>query len=311
MRLEPLFQRKACGVSARATPHTCKQSQLTSCDMCTEWLIVMACVSVKLSLLSSGDDPLLPTAADPAVDSSSSGRRIWNDFDFPFWEAMALKQESVRIIIADDHPVFRFGLRQIIEAEPGFDVVGEADHGEDALEIIGKIHPAIAILDVSMPRLDGLALARQLQKQEHPVKTILVTMYREEKLYKRAIEAGVKGYVLKDSSASDIISCIKAVVAGQDYASPELTTYLVSRVRQVAEVEISGSEIESLTIAERRILALLAEYKTSKEIAQELFVSPRTIETHRNNICQKLGIHGSHALMKFALAQTASPPSDL
>jgi len=222
---------------------------------------------------------------------------------------MASKQDNVKIVIADDHPVFRFGLRQIIEAEPGFDVVGEADHGEDALKLIGKVRPAIAILDVAMPRLDGLALARQLQKLEQPVKTILVTMYREEKLFKKAIDAGVKGYVLKDSAASDIISCIKAVAAGQNYASPELTTYLISRVRQVDAVRAPRSETESLTATERRVLALLAEYKTSKEIAQKLFVSPRTVETHRNNICQKLGIHGSHALMKFALAQKSASPA--
>ena len=220
---------------------------------------------------------------------------------------MASKQNKIRIVIADDHPVFRFGLRQIIEAEPGFDVVGEADHGEAALDLVQKVRPAIAILDVAMPKLDGLGLARYLQKEEMQVKIILVTMYREEKLFKKALEAGVKGYVLKDSAASDIISCIKAVAAGQNYTSPELTTYLVSRIRQVDAVREPRSGVETLTATELRVLALLAEYKTSKEIAQELFVSPRTVETHRNNICQKLGIHGSHALMKFALAQKSFP----
>jgi len=220
---------------------------------------------------------------------------------------MSSKQNKTRIVIADDHPVFRFGLRQIIEAEPGFEVVGEADQGETARDLIQKIRPAIAILDVAMPILDGLALARVLQKEEIPVKIILVTMYREEKLFKKALEAGVKGYVLKDSAASDIISCIKAVAAGQNYTSPELTTYLVSRVRQVDAVREPRSGVETLTATELRILASLAEYKTSKEIAQELFISPRTVETHRNNICQKLGIHGSHALMKFALAQKSFP----
>jgi len=220
---------------------------------------------------------------------------------------MTSKQSKIRIVIADDHSVFRFGLRQIIEAEPGFDVVGEADQGEAARDLVQKIRPAIVVLDVAMPKLDGLALARLLQKEETPVKVILVTMYREEKLFKKALEAGVKGYVLKDSAASDIISCIKAVAAGQNYTSPELTTYLVSRVRQVDALREPRSGVETLTATELRVLALLAEYKTSKEIAQELFVSPRTVETHRNNICQKLGIHGSHALMKFALAQKSFP----
>ena len=205
------------------------------------------------------------------------------------------------IVIADDHPLFRVGLRETIESERGFKVMGEASDGEQALEMISEMHPAIAILDVSMPKLDGLALARKLVAQAPSVGVILVTMYREQKLFTQALEAGVKGYVLKDSAAADIISCIKAVAAGQNYASPELTTYLVKRVRQAESAGSARSGLEGLTTTELRILSLLAEYKTSKEIAQELFISPRTVDTHRNNICQKLNIHGSHALVKFAL----------
>lgn len=209
---------------------------------------------------------------------------------------------ELSIVIADDHPMFRVGLRETIESEPGFKVVGEAGDGEQALEMISRMHPSIAILDVSMPKLDGLALARKLVVQEPAVGVILVTMYREQKLFTQALEAGVKGYVLKDSAVTDIISCIKAVAAGQNYASPELTTYLVKRVRQAETAGLARSDLEGLTTTELRILSLLAEYKTSKEIAQELFISPRTVDTHRNNICQKLEIHGSHALVKFALA---------
>ncbi len=211
-------------------------------------------------------------------------------------------QNELSIVIADDHPVFRHGLRDIIESEPGFKVVGEAGDGERALEIIGTLRPAIAILDVSMPKLDGLAVSCKLAAEEPAVGVILVTMYREQKLFAQALEAGVKGYVLKDSAATDIISCIKAVAEGQNYASPELTTYLVSRVRPGGSAGLPRSDLEGLTTTELRILSLLADYKTSKEIAQDLFVSPRTVDTHRNHICQKLDIHGSHALMKFALA---------
>jgi len=208
---------------------------------------------------------------------------------------------KLSIVIADDHPMFRVGMRETIESEPGFKVVGEAGDGEQALEMISRMHPAIAILDVSMPKLDGLALARKLVAQEPSVGVILVTMYREQKLFTQALEAGVKGYVLKDSAVTDIISCLKAVAAGQNYTSPELTTYLVNRVREAETAGSARSGLEGLTTTELRILSLLAEYKTSKEIAQELFISPRTVDTHRNNICQKLNIHGSHALVKFAL----------
>lgn len=180
---------------------------------------------------------------------------------------------ELSIVIADDHPVFRVGMRETIESEPGFKVVGEAGDGEQALELISQLHPAIAILDVSMPKLDGLALARKLAAQEPSVGVILVTMYREQKLFAQALEAGVKGYVLKDSAATDIISCIKAVAAGQNYVSPELTTYLVKRVRQAETAGLARTDLEGLTTTELRILSLLAEYKTSKEIAQELFIS--------------------------------------
>lgn len=209
---------------------------------------------------------------------------------------------KLRIVIADDHPIVRDGLRNIIESEPGLEVVGEAGDGESALAIIQRMRPEIAVLDIAMPKLDGLLVARQLRAQELSVKVILVTMYREQKLFTEALKAGVKGYVLKDSAATDIISCIKAIAAGQNYASPELTTFLVNRVREAETDEIPHSDLEGLTTAELHVLSLLADHKTSKEIAKDLFISPRTVHTHRNNICQKLDLHGSHALMKFALA---------
>jgi DNA-binding NarL/FixJ family response regulator len=208
--------------------------------------------------------------------------------------------DNLRIVIADDHPVFRLGLRQIIEEEPGLQVVGDAGDGQGALEMIRTLRPAIAILDIAMPELDGLVVARELLVGESSVEIIFVTMFREEKLFNKALEAGVKGYVLKDSAATDIVSCIKAVAAGQHYASPALTTYLVKGVRRAA-IHQPRSGVDSLTPTERRVLSLIADYKTSKAIGDELFISPRTVDTHRHNICQKLGIHGSHALMKFAL----------
>ena len=205
------------------------------------------------------------------------------------------------ITLADDHPVFRNGLRQIVEAESDFKVIGEACDGEKALEQIKALSPEVAILDISMPKLDGLAVADIVHEEDLPVKIVLVTMYREEKLFKRALEAGVKGYVLKDSAAIDIISCLNAVAAGENYTSPELTTYLIKRVRKVDIALTPQSSLDSLSDTERRLLSLIADCKTNKEMAQELFISVRTVETHRNNICKKLNVHGSHALMKFAL----------
>jgi DNA-binding NarL/FixJ family response regulator len=213
-----------------------------------------------------------------------------------------MQHANLRIAIADDHPIFRLGLRQIIEKEPGIQVVGEASDGPSAIEMIRTLRPAIAILDVAMPQADGLTVARQLLSEELSVEIILATMFREQKLFTKALETGVKGYVLKDSAAADIVSCIRAVAAGEHYASPGVTTYLMKQVRSAARY-LSVPGVEDLTPTERRVLALIGDYKTSKVIAEELFISPRTVDTHRTNICQKLGIHGRHALMKFALAQ--------
>jgi len=208
---------------------------------------------------------------------------------------------KVRILIADDYPLSRAGLRQVIESQADFEVIAEANDGEVALASVRTLLPDIAILDISMPRMDGLAVARAVREASLPLNIVFLTMYREEELFNRALEIGAKGYVLKDSAAADIVTCLRAVIAGQHYTSPELTSYLVKRSRSPAPLADSASGIESLTPTERRVLSLLAEYKTSKQIGEELFISRRTVDHHRANICQKLGIHGSYALMKFAL----------
>jgi DNA-binding NarL/FixJ family response regulator len=206
---------------------------------------------------------------------------------------------EVRILIADDHALLRQGLRQVIEAVAALKIVAEADNGRMALEHAKAVRPQIAILDVDMPELDGFASARLLRELEPPVEIIFLTVHREPDFLNAALELGAKGYVLKDSAVSDIVTAIKAVAAGQYYTSPGMTSHLVDR-RNQAPLDKSG--INSLTPTERNILALIAEYKTSKQIAAELFISHRTVQTHRTNICQKLQLEGNHALMKFALA---------
>lgn len=212
---------------------------------------------------------------------------------------------KVRILIADDHPLYRRGLRQVVEAEPDLEVLFEAGDGEIALESIRGLKPDVAVLDIGMPKLDGLGVARAARRESLPVAIIFLTMYREEKIFERALELGVKGYLLKDNATTDVVIGIRAAAAGQHYVSPELTTYLVKRGNPIPSSDARRPGVEALTPTERRVLGLLAEYKTSKEIGEELFMSRRTVETHRTNICQKLDIHGSHALMKFALEHKA------
>lgn len=210
-------------------------------------------------------------------------------------------EDEVRIVIADDHPIFRRGLRESLEEASPMKVVGEVGDGKAALDLIRRLNPDVAILDISMPVLDGFAVSRELSKENSQVKIVFLTAHQEESLFDEAMTLGVRGYVLKESSMSEIVSCVIAVAQGKHYTSPALTSYLLSRSTRKSEAA-NKSGLEDLTPTERRILKLIAEYKTSREIAEELFISYYTVETHRRNICEKLDLHGSHALIKFALA---------
>ncbi|HEX9002937.1 MAG TPA: response regulator transcription factor [Blastocatellia bacterium] len=207
---------------------------------------------------------------------------------------------DIKILIADDHPIFRHGLRQIIERDPRLRVIAEADDGEAALRLIESMQPQVALLDLDMPGLDGFGVARQVREAGLAVTLVFLTMHNDEMHFNEALDLGAKGYVLKDSAAADVVNCLKTVVTGQHYISPALSTYLLNR-HQRASTLLRQPGLQDLTDTERRVLALLAEYKTSKQIADELGVSVRTIENHRARICQKLDLHGSHALVKFAI----------
>lgn len=204
--------------------------------------------------------------------------------------------EEIRILIADDHPIFRYGLRGVIEADPLLKVVADAGDGKSALVQIREIQPDVAVLDVNMPDPDGLAIARELQAQRSPVGVVFLTMYRDEALFEAALEAGVKGFIIKDCAVNEIVGCIKAVAAGQSLFCPAFADYLLAR-RKPAE----SPSIKKLTAAERRILLLVAEAKSNKEIAEMMFISVRTVERHRSNICAKLGLTRKNALLTFAL----------
>jgi DNA-binding NarL/FixJ family response regulator len=206
--------------------------------------------------------------------------------------------DRIRLVIADDHPLLREGLRRVIEQEIDLQVLAEAGDGAAALENIIALEPQIAILDVDMPKLNGFEVIRALNEKRVDVDVIMLTVHREEEFFNEALRLGAKGYVLKDSAVTDIVSGIRAVAAGQNYVSPALTSYLF-KPRREAYAKPSG--FETLTPTERRVLQLIAEYKTSNQIAEELFISPHTVKTHRKNICAKLNLEGSHALMKFAL----------
>ena len=204
------------------------------------------------------------------------------------------------ILMADDHPIFRGGLRQIITAEADLKLVQEAGDGEEALRMARELKPAVAILDLDMPKLGGLEVAAGIFRERLPVRVIVLTLHREEQLFNAALDLGILGYVLKDSAEDDILECIHAVAAGQHYLSPSISSFLLNRNARAAALHRAKPGLAELTPAERRILRLIAQSKTSKEIADELGLSTRTVDNHRFNIGTKLGLHGTHSLIKFA-----------
>lgn len=214
-------------------------------------------------------------------------------------------KKQISILIADDHPVYRDGLRQMIAADPSLKILRETGNGAEVLPLARELQPDIAILDMDMPGLSGLEIARAWQRERLPFAIIFLTMHCEEDMFNEAMDLGAYGYVLKESAAADILQAIHTVAAGKHYISPTLSGLLVHRRAGVAKEPREPSALETLTPAELRILKLIASDKTSKEIADALGLSPRTVENHRANMSAKLGLQGSHSLLKFAFENKA------
>lgn len=211
------------------------------------------------------------------------------------------KRVEARVVIADDHPIFREGLRRVIDADGRLEVVAEASDGVDALAKFEELRPDVAVVDADMPRMDGFALARAVREKGLAVRLIFLTIHGEEDLVNEALDLGASGYVLKEGAVSEILAAIRAALAGQHYLSAPLTSYLLNRRRRADSLSAAKPGLGELTPTERRVLLLISEGKTSKEIAEKLFISHRTVENHRTNISNKLDLQGSHALLKFAL----------
>lgn len=209
--------------------------------------------------------------------------------------------DEITIIISDDHPIVRKGLREAIEEDEKLRVVAEAGNGKEAIEAIEKFNPQVTILDVDMPVMNGFEAAREIKAKGFSTEIIFLTMHRDEDMFNEAIDLGAKGFVLKDSALTDIVECIKTVASNNHYTSHALTAFLINRSRRAVKLTEHQPTINDLTPTERRVLKLIAENLTSKEISEQLFISPRTVEKHRENICQKLNLQGSHSLFKFAV----------
>jgi len=209
-------------------------------------------------------------------------------------------KKTTTVFIADDHPIFRKGLRDVLKEDPSIQLVGEAADGATALQRIRELKPQVAVLDLDMPQMNGLEIARKISDSRLPVSLVILTMYKEDRIFNEAINAGILGYVLKENAASDLLNCIHAVVAGEPFISPSLSSVLLNRSLRRQTFLDARPELQTLTPAEKRILKLVAEDLTSKEIAERLQISFHTVENHRAKISEKLNLRGSHSLLKFA-----------
>jgi two-component system, NarL family, response regulator NreC len=209
--------------------------------------------------------------------------------------------KQIRILLADDHNVMRRGLRLLLESQPEFAVVAEASDGLAAVEQATATKPDVVILDITMPRLSGTDAAQRIVEELPSTAVVILSMHSDEGYVLRALKAGAKGYLLKDSAEGDLIEAIRAVSAGKAFFSPEVSRMLVEDY--VREIKARGAQdsYELLTAREREVLHLLAEGKSNKDIAALLNLSPYTVETHRRNLQEKLHLHSFAELILYAV----------
>lgn len=208
-------------------------------------------------------------------------------------------KEKIKILIADDHPIFLKGLQEVLEDESHLQVVCKAHSGTEAVNGALNRELDIAILDIDMPGLNGLQAAEQILAAKPDVSIILLTLHKAKDAFLKALEIGIAGYVLKENAVVDIINAVSAIERHQSYISPELSSFLLQQRNR-----FNGNpdnKLELLTASEKRIVQLISQYKSTREIAEDLYISEKTVSNHRMNIARKLNLSGKNSLLRFAI----------
>ena len=208
---------------------------------------------------------------------------------------------KVRVLIVDDHVIVRDGVRMILEAQPDIEVVGEASDGSEALEAARRLSPGVVLMDIAMPGMNGLEATAAIKQELPDVQVLVLTMHEDYEYFFEVLRAGAAGYVLKGASSNDLVSAIRAVHQGGVYLHPAVAKNLVSDYVKRMEPGEDRSRYDGLSDREQQVLRLVAEGKTSQQIAEELFLSVNTVQTHRSHIMEKLGLHNRTDLIRYAL----------
>lgn len=214
---------------------------------------------------------------------------------------------KTRIVLADDHQVVREGLRALLESEPGFEIVGETGDGLEAVRLVEQHKPHVLVVDLMMPGLNGLEVARQISQRLPRTRIVVLSMHASEPYVIEALKNGASAYVIKDASAAELVRAVREALAGRRYLSPPLSEPAIDSYIQRAKNSDSLDLYDTLTTREREVLQLAAEGHTTPEIAGRLFISPRTVETHRANVMHKLGLRSQTELVRYALQRGILP----
>lgn len=215
---------------------------------------------------------------------------------------------NYRVLIADDHGIVRQGLRALLEKSPEVNVVGEASDGREAVRLAAELRPNIVVMDIAMPRLNGVDATSQILGRDPEIKVIILSMHSDESYILRALSAGAKGYLLKDSAEGDILPAVETVAKGRPYFSPVIASTLLDEYLQTMKKNKIRDSFDLLTEREREVLQLLAEGKSNKEVAAELNLSPYTIESHRTSLMQKLNLHNTAEIVLYAVRKNVIVP---
>jgi DNA-binding NarL/FixJ family response regulator len=208
--------------------------------------------------------------------------------------------QKIRILIADDHTLLRSGIRALLEDQPDFTIVGEAEDGREAVRLVHQLRPNVVLMDIAMPLLNGLEATRQI-KREHPeTKVLVLTMYDHEEYFRQMLEVGASGYIIKRAAAGELVAAIRAVHTGEAVLSPVITRLLLEDYLH-RDAGKSEADPDALSPREREVLQLIAEGKTSREIAEILNLSVKTVQSHRTSLMQKLDLHDRGDLIKYAI----------
>ena len=210
--------------------------------------------------------------------------------------------KEITIVLADDHAVMRDGVRMVLESQPDLRVIGTADDGTEAVDLVDALRPDVAVLDIAMPHTNGLAAARQIHKRAPNTKIIFLSMHDGEEYFKEALRAGAAGYVLKRAAATELVAAIRAVQRGESYLDPALS----SALNDLGEGETG--RLADLTEREIEVLKLVAEGLTNRQIAAQLIISVKTVQSHRTNIMEKLDLHDRTDLVKYAIRRGLIQP---